>query len=269
MTVALLGIGADSTNAAPTPPVYPDGTFEYVPIPEARGPDGTTETRTYGTVSLRHAEGTMADYLTSITPRPGDGPTLTGDALAAWPLHHDPNFEGLTYGETTSRGSYTTLLRTLDPGDAVAFYTGLRGPDADYRHRYVIGWFTVATVRDCRRVEHDGGTASFTTLSTDEQQAIMGEHAENAHAKRFAATGELHAGDGLVIVDGRPPGGLLDTAVRLSEPHASGHHYLTDEMQRRLQPVPGGNPDRNAHLGGVKTAHRLDIAPARFREIVE
>ena len=147
--IALVGIGADSTNSAPTPRVYGDGRFEYIPIPEKRGP-----------------EGTMADYLEAIRPRPGaeDPPEYTGDRLAEWPLHHDPNFEALTYGETTSRAAYTNLLTDLQAGDGVAFYTGLRDADASYRHRYLIGYFTVQEVVDCQLIAYEGEHVSFTDL---------------------------------------------------------------------------------------------------------
>ncbi len=269
MTVALLGVGADTTNATPTPPVYPDGTFEYIPIPESRGPAGTTEQLTYGSAPLSHDDGPMANYLERITPRPGDGPTLTGQALADWPLHHDPNFDALTYGETTSRAAYIAILRQLEPGDLVAFYTGLQAPDGDSRHRYIFGYFTVDEIVDCEALDHGDERVSFTDLPRADRGALMAEHASNAHAKRFQASGYIHDGDGLVIVDGREPGGLLDRAVRISQRHESGHYYLTDEMQEALDPEPGGNPDRNAHLGGVKTAHVLQIDPAAFRAIVD
>jgi hypothetical protein len=268
MTVALLGIGADSTNASPTPPVFPDGTFEYIPIPESQGPEGTSETRTYGNTSLRHRDAPMADYLDEIVPDPNEGTRYRGADLADWPLHYDPNFAALTYGETTSRGAYTKILRDLDAGDVVAFYTGLRSDD-DYRHRYIIGHFTVASVLDLQRVPHDGEETRFSDLPAAEQEALMREHGANAHAKRFEATGDIAANDGLVIVDGREPGGLLEEAFRISKHGGGGHHYLTDELQAAFSPEPGGNPDRNAHLGGIKTAHVLDIAPATFRGIVE
>jgi hypothetical protein len=268
MTVALLGIGADSTNTAPTPPVYPDGTFEYIPIPESNGQSGTVETRTYGNSHLRYQDATLADYLDSITPG-GDGPTYTGKQLADWPLHHDPNFTALTYGETTSRGSYTKLLRTLSPGDIVAFYTGLRSDDATYRHRYIIGYFTVADIIDCQNIPREGQTVPFSDLPAEEQDSLMESHAENAHAKRFNASGDIADNDGVVIVDGTPPGGLLDKAVRISTHHGRGHHYLTDELQQAFDPEPGGNTDRNAYLGGIKKAHTLRIDPNRFRQIVE
>ena len=268
--IALVGIGADSTNSAPTPRVYDDGRFEYIPIPEKRGPDGTTETKTYGATTLRHREGTMAEYLETIRPRPGaeDPSAYTGDCLAKWPLHHDPNFGALTYGETTSRAAYTNLLTDLQAGDGVAFYTGLRDADAGYRHRYLIGYFTVREVVDCRRIAYEGERVSFTDLPADEQAALMDAHSENAHAKRFQATGQITDCDGLVIVDGTPPGGLLDRAVPISEVNSNGHHYLTDDLQAALDPAPGGNPDRNAYLGGVKPAHELRISVADLADVV-
>jgi hypothetical protein len=110
---------------------------------------------------------------------------------------------------------------------------------------------------------------SFTELSDDEQQAVMADHPENAHAKRFRATGAINDGDGLVIVDGREPGGLLDRAVRISEHRGGAHHYLSDEWQERLDPAPSGNPERNAYLGGIKQAHQLRISADEFREYIE
>lgn len=269
MTVALLGVGADSTNSSPTPPIYPDSTFEYIPIPESRGPEGTTETRTYGNTGLRHQDISMANYLDSIEPKEDDGPRVTGNQLADWPLHYDPNFEALTYGETTSRGAYTKILRGLDEGDIVAFYTGLRGEDASYRHRYIIGYFTVEEIVDCQSLRYDGQEVSFSDLPSNQQSELMESHSENAHAKRFRASGAIANNDGLVIVEGKKPGGLLDKAFQISEHSGGGHHYLTDELQQSFAPDQGGNPERNAYLGGIKKGHRLDIPSREFRDIVE
>lgn len=270
MPVALLGIGADSTNASPTPPLDDTGRFEYIPIPESQGPDGTTEALTYGTVPLRHRDGTMADYLDTISPEWNGSDRLTGADLADWPLHHDPNFDALTYGETNSRSAYTKLLRGLDPGDLVAFYTGLQ-PDPDApRHRYVIGHFTVNEIIDLQRIEHDGERVRFSDLPQRVQDEFAAEHAHNAHVKRYLASGEFAApDDGLVIVDGRTPGGLLDRAFKISEQAASGHYYLTDALEARFAPEAGGNHDRNAYLGGIKNAHVLNIDPTEFIAIVE
>ncbi len=267
MGVTLLGIGADTTNTEPVPEVYPDGTFEYLPIPEANGPTGTTETMSYGSYELHHRDGTAAEYVTSIRPG-GGGEAITGGELESWPLHHDPNFEALTYGETASRASYVRHIRELAPGDVVGFYTGLRSAESTYLDRYLIGYFTVDRIVDMRRLPMAGDVVSFSELPRSRRDAIMAEHGANAHAKRYHATGRVAPDDGLVLIEGREPGGLLDRAFRLSECGANGHHYLTDELQRRFAPEPTGNPDTNAGLGGVKPAHRLRIDPAAFIDMV-
>ena len=211
----------------------------------------------------------MADYLECIKPTEDDGEKYTDDRLADWPLHYDPNFEALSYGESTSRGSYTQVIRSLSEGDVVAFYTGLRGNDTRYTHRYIIGYFTVDSIIDFQGLRRDGEEVKFSDLPTDEQHNLIEQHSENAHAKRFEASGTISDNDGLVIVEGKDPGGLLDRAVRISQHSGGGHHYLTDELQQKLSPEQGGNPEKNAYLGGIKQAHKLDISPDRFREIVE
>lgn len=268
VTVALLGVGADSTNSGPTPPVYQNQHFEYIPIPESRGREGTIEEKTYGNTDLRHQSGSIADYLEYIQPREQDSPEITGDELAQWPLHHDPNLDEFTYGETSGRSAYLSVLRNLNEGDVVAFYTGLKNKTHDYTHRYIIGYFTVDTIVDFQSLSEPTET-QFSNLSEAKREAIMNDHKENAHAKRFFATGKITPGDGLVIVDGRDPGGRLDKTFRISKHRGGGHHYLTDELEEVFEPEQGGNPERNAYLGGIKKAHRLKIPSDEFIDFIE
>lgn len=268
MVVALVGVGADSTNTHPIPPIDRDSAFEYIPIPEREGPTGTIEKRTYGNTELSNRDAVVADYVDRIVPRQ-DGSERTGSELEDWPFHYDPNFEALTYGESTSRGAYVRKLQQLGRGDIVAFYTGLRHPDSRFTPRFLIGYFTVADVIDCQAIPFDGTTVGFDALPEAEQEQLMATHRENAHAKRYFASGHLPSGDGLVIVDGEEPGGLLDRAMRISEHYDGGHHYLTDELETRFSPSAGGNPDRNAYLGGIKQAHLLEIDSEDFIEFIE
>lgn len=267
MVVALLGVGADGTNTVPTPPIYQDGTFEYIPIPEREGPEGTVENRTYGNTELRNQDRTVADFVDKITPW-SDGPDITGAKLAEWPFHYDPNFDALTYGESTNRGAYAQTIRQLEPGDIIAFYTGLSGPNSRYTHRYVIGYFTVDSILDFQNISYGDETLTFSELPHDEQDRIMREHRENAHAKRYLSSGEISDGDGLILVDGCPPGGLLNHAFRISEHSGGGHHYLTDDLQQKFSPEAGKTPEKNAYLGGIKQAHRLNISSGEFVDIV-
>lgn len=263
MTVLLLGVGADSTNTQPIPPVYPDGLFEYIPIPERMGPEGTTESRTYGNTSLRHKDAAVADYVEAIYPR-ADEWTITDEELAHWPFHHDPNLEALTYGESATRPAYVARMRELTSGDLVAFYTGLRGANSRYTHRYLIGYFTIEEVIDFGDLTVDGVPAPFSALSSAQREQVVADHPDNAHAKRYAASGELAVEDGLIILDGREPGGRLEGAVRISEHAGGGQHYLRADLEDRWSPAPSGDPDTTAYLGGVKQAHRLEISSDEF-----
>ncbi|MDZ7688838.1 MAG: hypothetical protein U5J64_08990 [Halobacteriales archaeon] len=241
--IVLSGVAADTTNAEPTPHLYEDGGFDYIPIPETAREE-TVETRTYADVSTR--DSTAAEYLGRIYPGGGDV-AVEGDALADFPVHHDPNFDALTYGER--RPAYVERLRRLEEGDAVAFYTGLRNEDAEGLQRYVIGYFVVDEV------------VYFENFDDDEARERIREHPENAHTKRFEATGEVD--DNLVVVEGRE-GGLLDEAFRISERTPSGHYYLRDDLQDAFSPEPSGRDDRNAYLGGIKQAHVLRVGVDGF-----
>ncbi len=210
----------------------------------------------------------MAEYLDYIQPQPNKNKKITGERLANWPLHYDPNFEALTYGETITRRSYTKILLNLKEGDIVAFYTGLRGKEADYTHRYIIGYFTVNEIIDMQNLPTKQ-KMSFSDLSLDEQKAFMKKHRENAHAKRFLANERIFDEDGLVICDGKKPGRLLDKAFRISKHREAGHHYFTDELQVKFSPEPGGNPERKGYLGGIKKGHVLNILPKKFRRIID
>ncbi|WP_254768825.1 hypothetical protein [Salinilacihabitans rarus] len=256
MTVVLAGVGADSTNLGALGPLYDDGTFEYVPIPEKTR--DTRETETLGSWSLRYDDRTAADLTNRIRPRPihdGDR-VVAGDALASWPLHRDPNFEALTYGEHRTSG-YVSRLRALEPGDVVGFYAGLRRPGGERAHRYLIGYFTVNEV----------ATVGPDTPAA-ERERLLERHAENAHAKR-ARDGDLYLADEtVVIVDGREPGGLFERdPIRLSdyyvrEGNERPQYYLREGIAEAWSVTAGG-----ANMM-FKPAYRCELSGAAFRDLV-
>ena len=251
MTVLLVGVGADSGNVRPRPSIGPDRRFEYIPIPEKSRE--TTESRTFGSMAQRYGDGTLADLLDGISPR-SDGEWLTDDeTIEEWPVHYDPNLEALTYGEGGKDQNVRAIDEHLGVGDVIAFYTGLE--TAGYMHRYVFGYFTVAA----EPVIIGEDTAP------ERRAELLRSHEANAHAKRSEANGGLYAFDPdkpqgasrLALVDGSAPGGLLDRAVRLSDPEQVGNFYMTEAVAETLEP----NQD---YLGGFKPPVVCDISPAEF-----
>ncbi|ARS91614.1 hypothetical protein [Natrarchaeobaculum aegyptiacum] len=258
MTVVLAGVGADSTNLGTLAPLYDDGHFEYVPIPEKTSQ--TSEEATLGSWRLEHDPGgrTAADLTTRIEPTPvsGEYEPVTGPDLESWPLHRDPNFEALTYGEHRSSG-YVSRLRRLEPGDVVGFYAGLRRPEGERAHRYLIGYLTVERV-DVIEPE----------TPADERASILAHHPENAHTKRAVGDELFRSEKPVVLVDGREPGGLFDRhPIRLSEYEVKpgnerAQYYLRPEVTSTLEVTAGGENMM------FKPAYECALEGEQFRRLV-
>ena len=242
MTVLLIGVGADTTNTRPTPPIYSDNRFEYVPIPD---PHESTEAKRYGNTTLHHRDATLAEAFERVYRH-----EVWHRDFSAVPLHHDPNFEALTFGDPKKTRSQ--LLR-LDPGDVLAFYAGLvREGDSTPIHRYLIGYFTIASITD------------FDALSPARLDDALDTHYRNAHVKQYRASENEERLAGLVIARGyeNEPGRLLDRAVRISERRENGHYYVTDDWRSFLDPS-------SPYLGGFKNPIRCAVSPTAFVDRVE
>ena len=261
MTVVLAGVAADGINTDPIPERQPDGRFEYVPIPEAV--PATTESLTYGTAPTRYTDRSMAEMLNWIRPVRAGARISSLDDIAAYPLHHDPNFAALTYGESGSRPDYIAKLQLLEPGDVLGFYAGLH--DGERVHRYLIGCFTVKDV-----------VTVSPTMTEAEREAAFTAHPANAHAKRFfGAPRAVH--DEVVLVDGQHPGGLFArTPLRLStytawRGNVRPTYYLSDDVASRFplddptfeHDVTTDQKDGKIYLG-VKPALVLDMTGSAF-----
>jgi hypothetical protein len=122
MRAIAINVGANTNEPGFRGPVRPDGTFEYVPIPESEAVDGAP---TYGD---------LAPHLGVTVP----------EELHGTPVHLDPEFpeypfcERYTYGD--EHGVKAGPLSGLSAGDYVFFYATLAVPDGT----------------DC-----DGGTAAW------------------------------------------------------------------------------------------------------------
>jgi hypothetical protein len=182
--VVLLRVGIDTAEGGISGPLFADGGFEFVPIPDARGIDERTYGNTYG----RH-ERLLVEYFPASKRR------------LRWtePMHVDPEFETFTYGDPTRPKQG---LRKLQTGDLLAFYAGLqRWPsDGTRAALYLVGYFEIV---------HAGLATGF----SDTQLADL--FAANFHV-RHRALFEAQR-DHLVLVKGGPGSRLLDRAALISE----------------------------------------------------
>jgi len=185
-------------------PVYPDGRFEYVPIPEREPVAEGASVPTYADLDLSF-------------PVP--------ESVADRAVHLDPSFAGVhgaaatTYGD--EHGVKARPIRSLAPGDRLLFYATLAlhpapetvgdappsGVDADPDLPPEWGAYLIGAIVVDRVV--DGGEVAG---MTPEERAAAGV-ADNAHLRRADPDPE-------VIVAGREGSGLFERAVPLSTPTA-------------------------------------------------
>ncbi|MBV0902491.1 Nmad3 family putative nucleotide modification protein [Haloarcula salina] len=180
-----INVGANTNEPGFRGPVYPDGTFEYIPIPESKPTNDPVPT--YGDLDL----------------------TTDVSAVADRPVHFDPEFpeaggERYTYGD--DHGVKAGPLSELSAGDSLFFYATLStAGDAPAWASpewgaYVIGHF---------RLARDAVTGEEYRSLPDAERAAF---ASNAHVKRDPF-------DARVLISGSEDGSrLYETVVPLSEP---------------------------------------------------
>ena len=120
--ILLLRVGMDSGFGG-LGPLFPDGTFEYVPIPDA--PSRVSVRSLFFRDILARSGGSVARFVPAKHKED--------------PAHYDPEFETFTYGDPT-KNKRRQLLR-LGRGDMLVFYAGLRPPEAPRGSKlYIIGY---------------------------------------------------------------------------------------------------------------------------------
>ena len=176
-------------------PLFPDGTFEYVPIPDN---PRKTSARTLLFSQIQCRSGGDIDQFVPVKYRGG-------------PAHLDPEFESFTYGDPT-RNKRLQLLR-LTFGDILVFYAGLRPQEQRYGSRlFLIGYFTIAN--------------AYAVTATEPWPPASLRHLwRNAHFRRNACD------PGLVVVQGLPDSSRL---LKIAVPLSDDRQTVLLEMQRRL-----------------------------------
>lgn len=182
MKVAMLRIGIDTGAGGMHGPLFQDGSFEYIPIPDGFGIDERTYANTTGLKDRK-----LVDYF----------PISRQAEMSSRSIHFDPEFTTFTYGDPTSPKAG---LRHLEKGDLLIFYCGLEGWDFKLEPAlYLIGYFEIIAA---------GKVDKF---SPNEIKNLFGANFHVRHQRIY----EQQKNE-LVLVKGGEGSRLLKKAVKIS-----------------------------------------------------
>jgi hypothetical protein len=182
MKAAMLRVGIDTGSGGMNGPLFNDGSFEYIPIPDRSGVDERTYANTFGLKGRK-----LVEYF----------PKSRQPGVSRQSIHFDPEFATFTYGDPTSPKA---RLRHLEEGDMLIFYCGLEGWDFGSEPAlYLMGHFEVLAA----------GKAS------DFQDGDRHDLFENNFHVRHQAIYERQKAD-LVLIKGSEESRLLKKAIRIS-----------------------------------------------------
>lgn len=182
MNIVLLRVGIDTRFGGIHSPLFADGTFEFVSIPDDRNLDE----RTYGNSKGRHGRA-LKEYF----------PREQQIVAASQSMHVDPEFSTFTYGDPTRLKSG---LAKLKPGDLLVFYAGMEG----WGHTatpalYLVGFFKV----------------KFAGFAHQLSESQLIECSGNFHVRHRNLFCEQQKG--LVLVKGDSQSRLFQKAYKLGE----------------------------------------------------
>ncbi|HRQ39872.1 MAG TPA: hypothetical protein PLD25_18345 [Chloroflexota bacterium] len=231
MKVAMIRIGIDTGSGGIHGPLFDDGTFEYLPIPDGLHRDE----RTYGNMTGRYGRALVEFF-----------PKRRQVKMANQSVHVDPEFTTFTYGDPTSPKA---RLRHLEPGDMLIFYCGLVGWEDFYTPPalYLMGYFEVLAA------------GKATDFSSSEVQCLFAENYHVRHRDVYESQKKI-----LVLVKGSPESRLLVKAKRLSVvgQDRSGRplKVLSPEMQQIFGDFGGKISFQRSPTRWVNPVHTLQAA---------
>jgi hypothetical protein len=186
--VVLLRVGVDAGCGGIQGPLFEDGTYQFICIPDNQ----RVSVHTYGNMVGKNGESLIGYF-----------PQSRRKVMAEQHVHVDPEFETFTYGDPTIP---KRSLRNLRAGDLLVFYCGLQRWDAvrgwDSNHRpalYLIGFFEVVLA---------GMADGF------EKHLLASQFGKNFHV-RYPSVFEKQEDD-LVLIKGGPGSRLFRKAYEIS-----------------------------------------------------
>ena len=226
--VVLLRVGIDSGSGGLQSPLFDDGTFELLSIPDNK------QVSVYQYGSLIGKNG---------LPHSAYFPLQKQEQIAQRHVHLDPEFETFTYGDPTIP---KRSLRKLEQGDFLIFYAGLQAWNETR------GWSKkkppVLSIVGYFVVENAGMATDFSKKTLRE---VFGK---NFHV-RYPSVFKLQR-EQLVLVKGGPGSRLLEKAHQISS-------YGTDKNGNRLKVLSPAMRKVFGDFGGKVSIQR---SPPRWVE---
>jgi Nucleotide modification associated domain 3 len=226
--VVLLRVGIDAGCGGIQGPLFRDGSFDFVCIPDNKG----VSIHTYSNMVGRNGTAHVSYF-----------PESRRNLMAKQTVHVDPEWETFTYGDPTPP---KRSLRHLHPGDFLVFYCGLQEWDAKRGwngHRrpalYLAGFFEVA----------------LAALAGDfDRKVLKSEFGKNFHV-RYSAVFEQQKDD-LVLVKGGPGSRLFNKA----------HQISMDGKDRSGKPLKVLSPAMQKVFGSFGGHVSIQRSPPRWVE---
>ena len=136
----LANIGANSSHPYASP-LFEDGAFELLPIPERPASAGRNSVLLGGLTSWNDAARPLRRWIPQ--------------GLWRAPAHLDPEFETLTYGDNCERAPRAAALKRVVPGDLILFIARLEawadGAFTGQAGFFLVGFLEVEAVLPCVR----------------------------------------------------------------------------------------------------------------------
>jgi len=226
--VVLLRVGIDAGCGGIQGPLFKDGTFDFVCIPD----NIRVSVYTYGNLCGKDGR-RLVDYF----------PESRRREMAGQHIHVDPEWETFTYGDPTPPKK---SLWTLKPGDFLVFYCGLQEWDADKGwngdHRpalYLAGFFEVTLA---------GRAGDF------DEKVLRSKFGKNFHV-RYPTVFKQQK-DNLVLVKGGPGSRLFQKA----------HQINSEGKDRAGKPLKVLSPAMQKVFGSFGGHVSIQRSPPRWVE---
>lgn len=214
MKALLVRIGVDQAFGGWNAPVDADGHFVYVPIPEKRGtPFHPGLERRYGEL-LPELTQFCDDRKCRLDVDVRFPKEIVGD-----PMHLDPDFEHLTYGDVGGRRGAGMVQ--MGSGDLLVFYSGMR-PVHVCEHKLIYGLVGMYFVQEVVAVEN----------------VASGRWFENAHTRK------VNRGPTDIVVRAAPIGsGRFERCIPIGEWREGAYR-----VRRDLLDVWGGLSVKDGYI---------------------